>query len=52
MVALMTPRHFIAVGQWYQYFGQTSDEEVTALLDEARAKYPSRASPRSNPQPA
>ncbi|SDG00051.1 putative phosphoribosyl transferase [Onishia taeanensis] len=32
VVCLHTPRDFMAVGQWYQTFGQTSDEEVIALL--------------------
>jgi predicted phosphoribosyltransferase len=36
-VALITPQSFVAVGQWYENFTQTTDDEVTALLDEARA---------------
>jgi putative phosphoribosyl transferase len=36
MVALMTPDRFIAVGEWYVNFPQTSDEEVTQLLASAR----------------
>jgi putative phosphoribosyl transferase len=35
LIALETPRHFLAVGQWYDDFSQTSDEEVAALLDKA-----------------
>ena len=35
-VALMTPEPFYGVGQWYQDFSQTSDEEVTDLLERAR----------------
>ena len=35
-VALMTPEPFYGVGEWYQDFGQTSDEEVAALLARAR----------------
>ena len=31
-VAVMTPRDFWAVGQWYERFDQTTDEEVVALL--------------------
>ena len=31
-VCLMTPSDFRAVGQWYQHFDQTSDEEVRRLL--------------------
>lgn len=33
MVALMTPEEFFAVGQWYEDFSPTSDEEVTRLLE-------------------
>ncbi|SCK44442.1 Predicted phosphoribosyltransferase [Variovorax sp. HW608] len=32
VVCPYTPAHFRAVGLWYQDFGQTSDEEVEALL--------------------
>jgi putative phosphoribosyl transferase len=32
IVAVETPTPFFAVGQWYEEFGQTSDEEVRALL--------------------
>lgn len=39
-VALMTPEPFYGVGQWYEDFGQTSDAEVTALLERARAFTP------------
>ena len=35
VISLVTPRDFVAVGQWYMDFGQTSDEEVRRLLDEA-----------------
>lgn len=38
LVALMTPENFVAVGQWYENFSQTTDEEVTALLDKARGE--------------
>lgn len=34
IVALETPRDFRAVGQYYQDFGQVSDEEAMAYLDE------------------
>ena len=37
LVALMTPEPFYAVGIWYQDFGQTSDAEVTDLLERARS---------------
>lgn len=32
IVVLSTPRDFVAVGQWYRSFPQTSDDEVRALL--------------------
>ena len=32
VVCAMTPPDFQAVGQWYEDFSQTTDEEVTALL--------------------
>lgn len=35
-IAILVPEEFAAVGQWYQDFNQTTDAEVTALLDEAR----------------
>jgi putative phosphoribosyl transferase len=37
LVALMTPEDFYAVEQWYEDFSQTSDADVTRLLEEARA---------------
>jgi predicted phosphoribosyltransferase len=33
MVCLLTPQEFEAVGEWYQDFSQTSDEEVRLLLE-------------------
>ncbi len=35
-VALATPEPFYAVGAWYRDFDQTSDKEVTELLERAR----------------
>lgn len=35
MVCLYTPLKFISVGQWYQDFSQTTDEQVSELLDAA-----------------
>ncbi len=35
MIALMVPEEFYAVGQFYEDFSQTTDEEVTRLLEEA-----------------
>lgn len=36
VICLETPQPFYAVGLWYQEFGQTSDEEVRALMRRAR----------------
>jgi putative phosphoribosyl transferase len=36
VVCLMTPEPFYAVGEHYDDFRQTSDREVTTLLDEAQ----------------
>lgn len=33
VVCLATPAAFFAVGQWYEEFGQTSDDEVQELLE-------------------
>jgi putative phosphoribosyl transferase len=35
VVALLAPAHFLAVGQWYRDFAQTSDDEVSRLLRDA-----------------
>lgn len=35
LVAVMTPADFSGVGQWYEDFSQTTDNEVRALLDKA-----------------
>jgi predicted phosphoribosyltransferase len=36
IIVLMIPENFHAVGQWYEDFSQTTDVEVTRLLQEAR----------------
>ena len=38
MVCLSTPQTFTAVGDWYDDFSQTSDEQVRAHLSEATAR--------------
>jgi putative phosphoribosyl transferase len=38
VVCLAVPEPFLAVGQWYREFGQTDDEEVKALLAQARGE--------------
>ena len=35
VVCLATPERFMAVGEWYDDFGQTTDAEVLELLDRA-----------------
>jgi predicted phosphoribosyltransferase len=35
IVCVVTPEQFVAVGQWYQDFSQTTDEEVHELLERA-----------------
>lgn len=38
VVCLLCPPDFGAVGEWYEDFGQTSDETVTALLQTSKAE--------------
>lgn len=38
IVIVATPEDFMAVGQWYDDFSQTTDEEVVALLENAHAR--------------
>jgi predicted phosphoribosyltransferase len=40
VVAVMIPERFSAVGQWYEDFSQTSDEEVRGLLAQAASRQP------------
>ncbi|HXN08794.1 MAG TPA: phosphoribosyltransferase family protein, partial [Candidatus Acidoferrales bacterium] len=35
VVCVLTPERFYAVGQWYDNFSQTTDDEVRALLERA-----------------
>ena len=37
VVCAMTPSPFFSIGEWYENFGQTSDDEVVALLELARS---------------
>ena len=37
-VTVLAPRYFGGVGQWYDDFSQTSDDEVRALLEAARRR--------------
>ena len=36
LIAVMTPADFAGVGQWYEDFSQTTDEEVTELLGKSQ----------------
>ena len=38
VVCLYTPEYFQAIGQFYNDFSQTSDEEVIKLLQESKQK--------------
>jgi putative phosphoribosyl transferase len=38
VITLQTPQSFSAVGSWYHHFGQTSDDEVTRILEDALAR--------------
>jgi putative phosphoribosyl transferase len=40
VAAVMVPDNFYAVGQWYEEFGQTTDDEVREVLAQARAGHP------------
>jgi putative phosphoribosyl transferase len=43
IICLLSPESFRAVGQWYEHFDQTSDEEVMEMLAQARRAEASRA---------
>jgi predicted phosphoribosyltransferase len=45
VVCAVTPRPFYAVGQWYQDFSETSDEEVRSLLARAARGEPAGVGP-------
>jgi putative phosphoribosyl transferase len=38
VVVVDTPPWFFSIGEFYQDFAQTSDEEVVSLLDKAAAR--------------
>jgi predicted phosphoribosyltransferase len=44
VVSVITPESFFAVGQWYQEFPQTEDEEVRDLLARSERLFGSRGS--------
>ena len=57
LVYVDAPDDFVAVGIWYERFGQTSDDEVVSLLAQARraggdiAEPPSRGEEADDPPP-
>lgn len=46
LVCLLAPTNFWAVGLWYEYFPQTTDEEVRSLLERASQHQPRQPSKR------
>jgi len=42
LICLETPGRFLAIGEWYEDFSQTRDEEVVSLLRTARAEHAKR----------
>ena len=48
VVALITPEEFYAVGQWYESFPQTTDQEVRQLLAEATQRQLASTTRESN----
>src|SRR5438105_1475893 len=53
VICLETPGHFLAIGEWYQDFSQTSDREVVSLLQRAAAERgPAGAHPAEAAHPA
>ncbi len=43
VICAVTPEPFLAIGQWYQEFPQTSDEEVRRLLEQSAEQSQRRA---------
>ncbi len=51
LVALVRSSHFHAVGQWYEDFTQTNDDELRRLLAHARARHPQGEADSAPPMP-
>jgi len=51
VICLEMPDRFLAIGEWYEDFAQTSDEEVVGLLRAARARQAERARERPADEP-
>ncbi len=45
LVYIQAPERFVAVGLWYERFGQTTDEEVVSLLEQSRRALAARDQP-------
>ena len=52
VICLEMPERFLAIGEWYEDFAQTSDEEVVALLRAARAREAEPGGERPADEPA
>jgi putative phosphoribosyl transferase len=51
VICLAMPGRFLAIGEWYEDFAQTSDEEVVALLRAARARQAGQGRERPADEP-
>jgi putative phosphoribosyl transferase len=52
VICLETPEHFLAIGEWYRDFSQTSDGEVIGLLQQAASAGGRAAEPGTGPAPS
>ncbi|HCU97447.1 MAG TPA: phosphoribosyl transferase [Actinobacteria bacterium] len=55
VICLETPEHFLAIGEWYRDFSQTSDDEVIGLLRQAAQEERERGPagvPHTGPAPS
>jgi putative phosphoribosyl transferase len=51
VICLEMPTRFLAIGEWYEDFAQTSDDEVVALLQAARARQAEQVRERPAEEP-
>jgi putative phosphoribosyl transferase len=52
VICLETPGHFLAIGEWYRDFSQTSDHEVVSLLGRAAGEGAPAPAGEDGPAPA
>jgi putative phosphoribosyl transferase len=52
VICLETPGHFLAIGEWYRDFSQTSDQEVVSLLRRAAGEGGPAPAGEDEPAPA